>query len=233
MTRLRTAEDLVADVRSRSGSEGPGDTFVTDSEILEWINQELAELRGHLRMNEGQPHVLLTAPPIAVISGVTLYSLPADFWELISVQALIGGRTRMLEPFMENERADLANGNFFATIISPMYRIANNQIEVLPATQDFTMTINYAPNTGRLRLGQTPLDTVDGYNGYEIAAVYGATATCLEKEKLDPSFYEARKVSILQHIDALAALRDAGRPERVTDVTGGLGGDFGPFGFGG
>ena len=230
--RLRTVEDLVMDVRNRAGCEGQGDNFVTDPEILEWLNQELAELRGHLRMNEGQPHKRLSKD-IACTAGTSLYDLPLDFWELLSVEAVIGGRTRMMEPFMENERADLSNGAFFATIISPMYRIANNQIEILPASQDFTITVRYAPNEGRLRLGQVPPDTVDGYNGYEIAAVYGATASCLEKEKLDPSFYEGRKMRILAQIDALAAQRDAGRPERVTDVTGGLGGDFGPFGFGG
>lgn len=227
MARERTAEDLVADVRKRANLEES--EFVTDEEILEYLNQELAELRGRLRMNEGQPHKKLTRD-IAVTSGTSLYDLPRDFWELLGATAVIGGRSRALEPFMENERADLVNGPFFATALSPMYRLANQQIEILPATQDFTLTIAYAPTEGRLRLGQTPPDKVDGYNGYEVAAIYGAVAICNAKEETDPSFYLAQKDRILRQIDALAAQRDAGKPERVTDVTGGLGGDFGPFG---
>lgn len=227
MARERTAEDLVADVRKRANLEES--ELVTDQEILEDLNQELAELRGHLRMNEGQVHEVLSRD-IPVTSGVEAYDLPRDFWELLSVNATIGGRPRSLEPFMENERADLLAGPFFATVMSPMYRVMGSKIEFLPATQDFTATLRYAPNTGRLRLGQTPPDKVDGYNGYEVAAIYGAVATCNAKEQVDPSFYLAKKDRILRHIDALAAQRDAGRPERVTDVTGGLGGDFGPFG---
>ncbi len=228
MARYRTAEDLVADVRNRAGMEFS--ELLDDTEILEFINQELAELRGHLRMNEGQPHKRLTAPTISVTSGVSLYTLPTDFWELLSAVATIGGVTRDLEPFMENERGGLSNGVFLATNTSPMYRIANDQIEILPATQDFDLVLRYAPCEGRLRLGRTPPDKVDGYNGYEVAAVYGAVALCQAKEQTDPSFYEGRKTRILQHIDALAALRDAARPERVTDVTGGLSDEFGPFG---
>ena len=228
MARLRSIDDLVDDVLQRA--DMVDSEFVTRPEVCEYLNQEFAELRGHLRMNEGQPHKRLSRD-IAVESGRRLYDLPDDFWELLSVEALIGGRTRMLEPFMENERAGLSNGPFYATFVSPMYRIANNQIEILPPDQSFTMTIRYAPSEGRYRLLQTPPDMVDGYNGYEISAVYGATAVCLEKEKSDPSFYAMQKDKILRHIDALAAQRDAGRPERVTDVTGGLA-NLGPFGGG-
>jgi hypothetical protein len=226
MARTRTAEELVADVRNRAGMEFS--ELLDDSEILEILNQELAELRGHLRMNEGQVHKQ-EKTDIAVVAGTTLYDLPDDFWELLGCVATIGGRVRPMEPFMENERPNLENGTYFATIAAPMYRIADDFIEILPATQDFTLTLRYAPTQGRLRLGRTPADTVDGYNGYEVAAIYGAVACCQAKDQADPSFYEGRKARILMHIDALAAQRDAARPERVTDVTGGLSDEFGPW----
>jgi hypothetical protein len=229
MARSRTAEEIVLDIRRRAGQEGSGDDFATDDEILEEFNQQWAEVRGHLRMNEGQPHKRLTAN-ISVVSGTTLYDLPADYWELLGVTASINGLVRDLEPFMEGERGGLSNGNYYASVVSPMYRIANDQIEILPSTQNFTLTVRYAPSEGRIRLGRVPPDTIDGYNGYEVAAIYGTVAMLQEKEQLDPSFYEGRKMRILQHIDALAAKRDAARPERVTDVTGDL--DNGPFGYG-
>jgi hypothetical protein len=138
----------------------------------------------------------------------------------------------MLEPFMENERAGLDQGPVLASLQSPMYRIAEGSIEFLPNSLTYTATLRYAPSEPRLKLGQSPPDTVDGYNGYEIVAVYGATATAKEKEETDPSFYEGRKRAAMEQIKALAAQRDAGRPERVTDVTGGLDNMFGPYGNG-
>lgn len=221
--RLRTAEDFVADVRERC--DLVDSEFVTDEFIIEVANQEITELRGALRLNEGQPHEIKTAPLIEVTSASTLYDLPVDFWELLSCKMTLGGRSVMLDPFMENERAGLEDGPFL--ISRPMYRLAGNQIEFLPVNQTFTVTIRYAPRCGRMRLGQTPPDSFDGYNGYELAPLYGTCAVVLDKEKLDPSFYEGRKKLIMDQIKALAAQRDAGKPERVTDVTGDL--DF-PFG---
>ena len=233
MARLRTAEDLVADVRRRCGLEHSD--LLDDPEILELLNQELAELRSHLRRNEGQPHER-SVTSISVVAGTALYPLPSDFWEVLGIEAKIGGLTRRVEPFMENERAGMLNAQLLSTSASPMYRLAGklagvDQIEFLPSTQTFTATLKYATSEPRLTLGATPPSTVDGYNGYEIAAIYGTCAQVREKEDADPSFYEGRKMKIYALIDANAAQRDAGSPERVTDVTGGLDYDlFSPFG---
>ncbi len=230
MARLRTAEDCVLDVRKRAGLEFS--ELVDDDEILEYLNQEFAELRSRIRRNEGQPHHR-TTKTIAVTAGTSLYDLPLDCWELLGIEATIGGLTRRVEPFMENERAGLRDALLPTTYATPMYRYASRtQIEFLPATLSFSAILKYVQGEPRLRLHQTPPDTIDGFNGYEIAGIYGAVATCREKEGLDPSFYEARKAKILTLIDANAAQRDAGAPERVTDVTGGIDADiFSPYGF--
>ncbi len=52
--------------------------FVTDDEITEYLNQELAELHGRLTSNEQQPH-FRSQNNISVVSGTALYALPADF----------------------------------------------------------------------------------------------------------------------------------------------------------
>ncbi len=219
MSRVRTAEDLVADVRNRCNMEY--NELLTDEEIIEIANQEITELRGAMRLNEGQPHELESSP-ITVTPLVSSYTLPTDFWELLSCKATIGGRPRMLEPFMENERASLETGSFLTSLASPMYRLSGNQIEFLPLGQSFVATLRYAPRSGRLRLGINPPDSFDGYNGYELAVIYGTCAVCKDKEMTDPSFYEGRKARIMDQIKALAAKRDASKPERVEDVTGAL-----------
>lgn len=215
--RTRTAESMVLDVRQRADMENS--EFVSDAEILEYINQELAELYARLVQNEGQPH-FRSSTSISVLAGTALYNLPNDFWRVQEITALIGGISRNLEPFMANERARLLNAQLYAYSASPQYRIQANQIEFLPTTQTYTATLYYVRACPRLRLGQNPQDTTDGFNGYEIAAVYGAVATVLSKEDSDPTFYLSQKERILQFIQRLAAERDGSHPERVTDVVG-------------
>jgi hypothetical protein len=213
MSRTRSLTDLIADVRQRANMENS--EFVTDSEITEYLNQELAELHARLVANEGQPH-FRSSTPIAVTAGTTLYPLPADFWKVQEITASIGGIQRNLEPFMTNERARLLNAQLYAYSASPQYRVQAGNIEFLPSTQSFTATLFYVKASPRLSSGG---DVVDGFNGYEIAAVYGAVAACLQKEESDASFYVAQKERILRHIDAVQA-RDGSHPERVTDVVG-------------
>lgn len=218
MSRPRTAEDLIADVRHRANMEGSD--FVSDDEILEYLNQERAELNWHLRLNEGQPHDFKSTP-IAVQAGTVSYPTPSDFWELLGAQAVIGGINREMEPFMEAEAPSLQNTQLIIPYTAtPRYRVRGPTIDVLPSTQTFTMTIRYVPCALRMKRAQVPADSMDGWNGYELACIYGATATCLAKEESDPSFYAGLKERILRLVDALAAQRDAGHPERVTDVVG-------------
>lgn len=216
--RIRTAEDIVADIRGRIHMENS--EFVTDDEVIEYFNQEVAELRGELRIAEGHPHVRRTQSYTYDPADPT-YDLPEDFWEIIGVDATIGGLTRRLEPFMEVERARLLNTQLHPYASSPMYRVYENEIEILPATQAFTFNLRYAPSEPRLQVGRIPPDQFDGYNGYELAPIYGVCATILQKEESDSGFYERQKERILRLIRSLAAQRDASAPERVSDVVGG------------
>ena len=220
MARTRTAEQMVQDVLERTNLENS--EFVTPEEVLEYLNQERAELDSRLRRNEGQVH-RSTTTTIAVVAGTVSYALPADFWELLGITGLIDGWQGALEPFMETERASLMNSILIIPAeIGPRYRISGAFIDFLPSTKSFTATMRYVAGSTRLRLGMTPPDTIDGYNGYEVAMIFGACATALAKEESDPSFYLSEKARIYRLIDANAAQRDASRPERVTDVHGGL-----------
>ncbi len=213
--RTRTAEDLVLDVRQRA--DMVGSDFVSDDEILEYLNQELAELRGVIRRAEGQPHTRATHD-FTVTSGTETYGLPADFAELLSVKRVYEGKTLPMKPFMEYERTNYTDPAFSGAPY--VYRINGDNIDFLPATGNCEITIAYISSEPRLVFSPGSPNTVDGVQGYEIAAVYGATATCLQKEESDPSFYLGQKDRILRHIQAMAANRDGGQPERVTDVVG-------------
>ena len=194
-------------------------TFVTDAEIQEYLNQELAELHGRIVLAEGQPH-FRSSQNYTVTNGTALYTLPVDFLKVQRMTCVIDSITRDMEPFMEGERASLINSNLiYPFTVAPRYRVQAGNLEILPSTRNFTATLFYVRSSPRL---EDPADTIDGFNGWEVAAVYGACATMLTKEESDPSFYTAQKERILRHIDAIAASRDASHPERVTDVHGGL-----------
>lgn len=213
MARTRTLTDLIADVRQRTNQESS--TFVTDAEVTEYVNQEIAELYARIVQAQGPVHYR-TSSSISVTSGTALYSLPADFWQLQAVEATIGGVTGRLRPFMPVEHPWLANGGTYAWVAPVRYRLQANQIEFLPATQSFTATLYYTAAPPRLVSGS---DTFDGFAGYEMAAIYGACAVVLQKEESDPGFYLSQKERIYQHIQAVASQRDANEPERVQDIS--------------
>jgi hypothetical protein len=219
MARTRRLDDLIADVRSRVNMETETD-YVSDSELTEYLNQELAELYGRIVAAENQPH-FRSSTNISVTAGIIPYVLPSDFWRVQRVTCTIDNIVRDLEPFMEGERADLANTQFLTTHLSngPRYRIQAGNIEFLPPTRTYTAVLYYTRACPRL---VDASDTTDGFNGWEVAAIYGTCAIVLQKDDADPSFYVGQKERILKYIDSLAAQRDASHPERVTDVTGGL-----------
>lgn len=214
MARTRTLTNLIADCRMRAGMENS--TFVTDAEITEYLNQELAELHGRLALNQAHPF-LRSSSTISVLAGTALYSLPDTFWRLDELVGVINGITVEIRPFMRSERAPLINNGAWGDYLPVFYRLQGSQIELRPATQTFTATLYYTPCATRLSAGS---DTFDGYNGFEMAAIYGTVATMLAKEESDYSFYAMQKDRIYLHIDSLAQERDGAYPDRVQDVVG-------------
>lgn len=211
---------MIADVRQRTNQEES--TFVTDAELTEYLNQALAELHSRLTQGGGQPYYRAQTS-IAVEAGTSVYSLPSPFWVLQGVEATIDGTTGPLTSFMPHERGAMTS----ALASSPWgrnspvrYRVQGDNIEFLPAIYTFTATVYYTPRCPRLVEGA---ETFDGFDGYEVAAIYDACATVLAKEESDPSFYIAQRDRIYRHIESLAGTRDMGSPERVQDVmSGGL-----------
>lgn len=221
MARTRTLTEMIADVRVRTNLETS--TFVTDAEITEYLNQELAELWARIAQGSGAPHYR-SAYSIAVAVGQTLYPLPADYWQCQGVEATIDGSTYRLRSFAPAERAALASSlTRYPWFDATKYRIQAENIEFQPVNQAFDAVLYYTPSQPRLINGG---DTFDGYNGYEMAAIYGACATCQAKEETDPTFYLAQRSRIYDLIESLAAQRDASEPERVQDVMIGCGDIF-------
>jgi hypothetical protein len=188
--------------------------FCTDADITEMLNQELAELQNVLDEVKGQP-LYRSSSTVSVTAGTALYALPATFFRLQGVQATINGMTGTLRPFMPIEHGPLSDATD-ALDVGILYRLQGDYIEFLPATETFTATLYFTPTQTRLVSGSDPFD---GFNGFEMAAIYGVVAQMLAMEESDPSFWEARREKYYARISAIAAARDASMPERVQDVT--------------
>lgn len=215
MARYRTLTNLLLDVRQRTNQENS--TFVTDSELTEWINQEIAELEVKLALAQGQPH-FRSSIDYSVASPTSLYALPAGFWAAQEVTATANGHTSHMLPFMPGEHGALSSASAFQPMTAVRYRIQAGNIEFRPVGESFTATLYYSPSQTRLVSGS---DAWDGFNGYEMAAIYGACAQVMAKEESDTSYFERQRERIYQTITAAAAHRDMSNPERVADVSAG------------
>lgn len=214
MSRTRTLTAMLLDVRQRCNLEAS--TFVTDTELTEYLNQALAKLWRRLVQNQGQPFYR-SSTTYTVTSATTLQSLPADFYQVQEVSAQLGGFTYSLTPFMAAERGVLKSATTYTALGSPSYRIQAGNIEFLPVSQSFTATLFYSPTQPRLAVGS---DVFDGFAGYELAAIYDVCAIVKDKEETDPSFYAGQSAAIYADIDLQIAQRDAANPERVQEVIG-------------
>lgn len=204
---------MLLDVRQRTNQENS--TFVTDSELTEYLNQSLADLWTRLIQCQGQPlYRSSTSYSVPGLFG-PIQALPADFFAVQEIIATIGGVTGNLTPFMAGERGYLKNATVWTPLAGVQYRIQANNIEFLPVSQAFAATLYYSPTQPRLAAGG---DTFDGFGGWEMAAIYDTCATVMAKEESDPGFFLAQRDRLYAQIEMLAAQRDASNPERVQDV---------------
>lgn len=214
MARVRTLEDMIVDCRQRADMENS--TFVTNDEITEILNQELAELYNHIWTNEDKPHYRNRIQYQVDGNAITsIQPLPFDFLAVQEVMAEWNGMQFNILPFMAGEHAMYLNDNWLTFYGVPKYRIQAGNIEIVPVNQATLITLWYTPCLSRL---VNPSDVFDGVNGWEVAAIYGTVAQMLLKEESDASTWLAMKDRVLAFVDAWAAKRDAANPERIQET---------------
>lgn len=221
MSRSRTLSDMLQEVRTRTNQENS--SFVTDTELTGYLNQEITRLWRKLISGSGHPH-FRTQSAFTVTTATSLQSLPSDFFSMQEVTATFGGVTGFIRPFTPSQRGAYLNAGYAAVSTPTKYRIQGNNIEFLPVTQTFTGTYFYFPTATKL---VNNADTFDGYCGYEAGPIYGVCATVAAKEESDPGFYKAMQAEQYEDITTMIAQRDASNPETVQDIQGTVPSQFG------
>lgn len=206
------------EVRRRANIENS--TFIADAEINYLINTGLNEVYDLLVQARSQEYKR-GAYNITTVAGQSAYGLPADFYNLISVDIQYGSNLIVsAKPYAEFER------NMFRwmpgwQLTAPVYyRLLAGNINFIPIpTGAFPVTLNYYPTYTTL---VNDTDTFDGVSGWEDYAIWYAVACCRAKRwpNEQPTFALQMKAELATRIKGLAAMRDAGTAERVHDVTG-------------
>lgn len=223
MPRNVTLLDLRTRVRQRANMENS--TFVTDSEVSSLVNEGIAGLYNLLIQARGQEYYSIDYV-FSTVANQQIYDLPADFYQLLDVTAVIENHTHKLIRYQMADMAALRDSGMTSPATLPRYRLRGEfntttnvaQIQILPVpNQVFAIALYYVPAPVLLSADS---DTCDGIAGFEEWVVLDAAIRCLQKEESDVSFLAAEREKVEMRIRYLRDDRDAGDAPRVQDVRG-------------
>lgn len=221
---LRNLARLYAD-----GRPGGADAFVPDSDATAnavsfdtLVNGAIAELYDLLVATRGHEH-FLTESTLAIIAGTAAYTLPADFYQLLSARLEWDSYSREeLEPIGVRGRTDYSNLNVWNRGTPKAYRLRGTQagglrtFELFPTPQSaVTCTVRYIPTCALLNDDVTTFDDVNNWS--ELVALKGAIKyrTIAEKPLGNLSQLYGEN---LARIQSLADQRNANFAEQVGQV---------------
>lgn len=220
-----TLTELRAQARATSDMQNSG--FVTAAELDQYINLAAQTLYDIL-VSRFEDYYIKDPLTFTITAPDTTYDLPEDFYKLRGADAQVNGsQWAPMRAFTFQERNILQN-----PLLSPiydaassMYRLRGQKFQLLGTPQAvFTGRLWYIPAMTKLVAGS---DTFDGVNGWERHIVLSAAVMMKQKEESDCTILLAEIAKIEDRIRNMGDNRDAGTPERVTDVTS-LGG-YGPW----
>lgn len=245
MSTTMTLSDLMVAVRQRadmlpagySPSTSSTAYFVTDPELISYINQSYFELYDILVTAFEDWYV--AAPTQFTTTGVQLYTLPDGVVSFINAQTglsyvapalykLLGvdlGLTNTSNAWVTLKQFDFISRNRFvypqlqSTVLGVFnlrYRVVGNNIMFIPTpSAGQIIQLWYVPRMTQL----TGLsDTADGVSGWTEYIICDAATKCMQKEESDVSVLAAQKGALLKRIEEASQNRDAGMSQTISDT---------------
>ena len=206
LAQLRTRCDQRADMEDSD--------FISDSEQLSYINASYAELYDILVASFQDYY--LTSSTFTISSGNT-ETLPSDFYKLRGLDKQIGADWYALKKFNFFNRNEYNNSLLRRRVSADVrYRIQGSTLYIEPeANANGNYKLWYIPVF-------TPLsaesDTIDGLNGWEEYIVIDVARKMLAKEESSTAHLDGEKAMMLKRIEDMAAERDSGEPETITNT---------------
>lgn len=191
--------------------------FVSDSELVNYINFAIAELQD-LLIHSGSEYFLSELVQSTVVNQDS-YDLPADFYKLKGIDAKLNGSHWMsLRPFNFNERNrfDDFGAWTMAGISNVRYRIMGNKVRFTPIPDaNIEYRLYYVPKASKL---STDADTLDDVNQYSDFVIVTAAMKMLAKEESDVSLLASERQRLIERIQSDAKDRDMSQPESISDI---------------
>ena len=213
-----TLAQLITRVRQRA--DMVGSTFVSDSEVVDYINVAMAEIHDLLVDKYEDYFVSSTTYTLPADNPGTL---PSDFYKALGVDFLSGGLTYRMMRFTFQERNMYNAPAIVASrIADTRYAIQGNQIKFIPSpSTSGTVTLFYVPESQQFSAGSTS-DTIVSKappiaKGYEEYLVVDAAIKCLMKEESNTQPHMIYKEQLRKRLEAASANRDAGEAAKITD----------------
>ena len=215
MARTQTLLSLRTQARQRADRENS--TFVSDTEVNEFVNQSWAT--AYEIISESGEEYYLANPPqtITTASGIAGYALPATHYKTRGVDVLFNGTTISARRFNFAERNLYGTLGYYIFGEPLAYLVQGQQLVFLPIPGGtYTVTHWYYPAPARLVMDT---DTLDGVAGWEEFAVLDAALKILEKEgksgQPNGIAMKGKRDEELQRIRSMSSSRDEGAPPRV------------------
>lgn len=203
--------------QSRDRADMTNSQFVSDSELVNYINGSIAELHDLLIAAYDNDYYI-TEYTFNTVSGTDSYALPNDFYKLRGIDSKIGtDQWFTLQPFNFNERnskndlvAYLAYGNNFR------YRIIGSEVVFSPVPQGiYNIKLWYIPVATKLT---SDSDTLNDINQFSEYVIVDAAIKMANKEEADVSVLAAQKAELKRRIEVMAQNRNADKSESISDV---------------
>lgn len=237
MATTMTLSELMIATRQRADMLPSGYTpslidtslFVTDPEIISYINQSYFELYDLLITLYEDYYV--ASPLEFATDGTTsqyplpdgtLYSAAPAFYKLMGVDL---GLASASNAFVTLKKFDFAERNRYVYpqitssslgVFNLRYRLVGNTLMFIPTpSAGQIVRLWYFP---RLTTLSALNSTAEGVSGWTEYIICDAAIKCLQKEESDVSVVMAQKMALIKRIQDSASDRDAGQPDTISDV---------------
>jgi hypothetical protein len=184
--------------------------FVTDAEVLALLDNSYRKFYNEV-INKYQNY-FVSEQNVTLVPNQEDYDLPSDLLKVLGVDVLSGGKSFTMMPWSLNERNRLITGWVGRPI---RYILKGSKIKLTPTpTTTDTVKIYYVPAPAELTSGSS----VEVFNGFDEYIMIDTAIMLKQKEEADVQVLLIQKQELKQLIFDTMAGRDAGFPEKVTDI---------------
>tara|TARA_R100000951_G_scaffold88262_1_gene76266 strand:- start:4001 stop:4645 length:645 start_codon:yes stop_codon:yes gene_type:complete len=204
-----------------------GSTFVSDTEVIGYINVAMAEIHDILVDRYEDYYV---SSQQFTLPADNPGALPNEFYKALGVDFNTGGTTYRLRRFSFQERNVYNSPAMVAgRVTNTLYAIQGAEIKFIPSpTVSGTATLFFVPEaqqfatSGSGFMDATVVTKAPAVAfGYEEYVVVDAAIKCLQKEESDVQMLMVQKQQLKERIENAASNRDQGEPTAITDSRAG------------